>query len=206
MAFTSDANGRWSAPWIGWDRYGRFWEQAVRWSLAGRTDRGQGDLPFSVKVGHDETGLLVEAFYHGGDAPPAGALTATVSGPGGRPHEIVLEPLAPGHYRGVHAHAAPGDYVLSVALPTGERHGPLGYTIPAGHRREAPRPQANLALLDALAAGTGGRLNPDHAALRPSAGPVRRTPLLPFLLGLALAVYVLEIFVRQRAAARLPAG
>ena len=206
VVFTSDANGRWSAPWIGWGRYGRFWEQAVRWSLADRTGRGQGDPPFSVEIGHDETGLLVEAFYHGSDAPPAGPLTATVSGPSGRGHEIVLESLAPGQYRGVHAHAAPGDYILSVGLPKGERHGPVGYTVPARHRRETPRPQVNLALLEALAAGTGGRLDPDLTAFRPSAGPVRRTPLLPFLLGLALAVYVLEIFVRQRAAARLPAG
>lgn len=206
VAFTSDANGRWSAPWVAWGRYGRFWDRAVRWSLAGRTDRGQGVAPFSVESGHGETGLIVEAFYHGEAAPPAGAPTATVRGPDGRTDDVLLEPLAPGHYRGVHVSAAPGDYTLSVALPTGERRGPLGYTIPARQRSEAPQPQANLALLDALAAGTGGRLNPDPATLRPVAGPLRRTPLLPFLLGVALAVYVLEIFLRQRAAAGLPAN
>ena len=205
VAFTSDANGRWSAPWIAWGRYGRFWDRAIRWSLAGRTDRGQGTSPFSVEIGHDETGLIVEAFYHGEDAPPAGAPTATVRGPDGHAGNVVLEPLAPGHYRGVHTPAAPGDYTLSVALPTGERRGPLGYTIPARQRSEIPRPQTNLALLDALATGTGGRLNPDPATLRPVAGPLRRTPLLPALLGVALVVYVLEIFLRQRAAARLPA-
>lgn len=205
VAFTSDANGRWSAPWIDWGRYGQFWEQTVRWSFAngsgGARDAptGAASASCSVEVGHDDTGLIVEVFFYDSDAglPLNGAVTATVSGLLQPDTALVLEPVASGRYQGVLSGPAPGDYTLSVVLPTGEQLGPFGYTLPS-RPREAPRQQANLKLLDKLAVATGGALSPDPAALHPPAGPLRRRPLLPYLVGLAMVVYVLEVFFRRR--------
>jgi len=33
VAFTSDAEGRWSAAWLAWPEFGRFWTQVVRGAL-----------------------------------------------------------------------------------------------------------------------------------------------------------------------------
>jgi hypothetical protein len=33
LAFTSDAKSRWAAQWVGWNGFGPFWAQALRWTL-----------------------------------------------------------------------------------------------------------------------------------------------------------------------------
>jgi hypothetical protein len=39
LAFTSDAETRWAAQWLGWKGFGPFWAQAVRWTLK-KADNG----------------------------------------------------------------------------------------------------------------------------------------------------------------------
>ena len=193
IAFTSDANGRWSAPWVRWDRYSQFWNQTVRWSFP--QDKKEAP-PFSVEVGHDETGMLVEVFFYGAQEPD-GPTTVTITAPSGAATTFALERLAPGHYQGVYATTTPGDYTLDVALASGQRLGPLGYSLPALRPREAPQPQPNLALLETLATATGGSLSPDLTSLTTPLGQPEHRPLLPILIPLAMAIYFIELIVRR---------
>ena len=203
-AFTSDANGRWSAPWVGWDRYSQFWNQTVRWSFAREEqDEGNGQhaSPFAVEVGHNETGLLVEAFFYGTQesAQTDATLTATLTTPDGLTTRLLFERLAPGHYQGQYDTRTSGDYSLEGTLPGGERFGPLGYTLPRLRPREAPQPQPNLRLFETLAEATGGALNPELASLSPPLGPAEQLPLWPYLIPLAMALYLAELIVRRLA-------
>ena len=221
-AFTSDANGRWSAPWVGWDRYSQFWNQTVRWSFAreeGDERNGQHASPFSVEVGHNETGLLIEAFFYGTkEAAQADAtLTATLTAPDGMTTRLLFERLAPGHYQGKYDTRTSGDYSLEGTLPSGERFGPLGYTLPRLRPRETPQSQPNLRLFETLVEATGGVLNPELATLSPpqrvnvssntqayaghvySFGPAEQLLLWPYLIPLAMALYLVELMIRQRA-------
>ena len=201
-AFTSDANGRWSAPWVGWDRYSQFWNQTVRWSFAreeGDGRNGQYASPFSVEVGHNETGLLVEAFFYGTkeSVQTEATLAATLTAPDGTTTHLPFERLAPGHYQGKYDTRMSGDYSLEGTLPSGERFGPLGYTLPRLRPREAPQFQSNIRLFETLAEATGGALDPDLATLNPPLGPAEQLPLWPYLIPLAMALYLVELMIRR---------
>ena len=209
-AFTSDANGRWSASWVGWDRYSQFWNQTVRWTFAREEGDeptcpepcqrdGQRAAPFSIEVGHTETGLLVEAFFYGTKeaGQPDATLTATLTAPDGATSRLLFERLAPGHYQGAYATRMAGDYTLEGILPSGEQFGPLGYTLPRLQPREAPQPQPNLRLFETLVEATGGGLNSELATLSRPLGPAERLPLWPYLIPLAMALYLVELIGRS---------
>ena len=201
-AFTSDANGRWSAPWVVWNRYSQFWNQTVRWTFA-REERdepnGQHASPFSIEVGHTETGLLVEAFFYGTQesAQTDATLTATLTAPDGVTSRLLFERLAPGHYQGKYDTRVAGDYTLEGILPSGEQFGPLGYTLPRLQPREAPQPQPNLRLFETLVEATGGGLNPELATLSSPLGPAEQLPLWPYLIPLAMTLYLVELVIRR---------
>jgi Ca-activated chloride channel homolog len=193
VAFTSDANGRWSAPWVSWEGFSKFWSQTVRWCLP---EVKRKESHFSVELGHSETGLLVDLFSYGA-SEEGRAASAKVQGPSGSDAIVPLERLAPGHYQGGYPTTMPGDYRVEVILPTGEKLGPLGYTLPPRHSVETPQPQANLPLLETLARATGGSVSPDVATLVQPTGPPEQRPLLPYLIPLAMALYFVESLVRR---------
>jgi hypothetical protein len=108
-----------------------------------------------------------------------------------------LERIAPGHYQGLYATTVPGDYRVEVTLPTDEKLGPLGYTLPPRNSTEIPQSQPNLPLLEILARATGGRVNPDVASIAQPLGPPEQRPLLPYFIPLAMALYFVELLVRR---------
>lgn len=193
VAFTSDANGRWSAPWVGWEGFSQFWSQTVRWCLP---EVKRKESHFAVELGHNETGLLIDLFSYG-TSEEGRAASAKVSGPAASAGSFPLERLAPGHYQGVFATTTAGDYRVEVTLPSGEKLGPLGYTLPPRRAVETPQPQPNLPLLETLAQATGGSISPDVDALVQPVGPPEQQPLLPYLIPLAMAIYFVELLVRR---------
>ena len=196
VAFTSDANGRWSAAWIGWDGFSSFWEQVVRWS--GHTRR-EKQTDFAVELGHTKQGLVIDLFSHASQEHGRSA-SADLHLPGGTSHSLSLDRLAPGHYQAVYANPQPGDYRVELDLPSGDTLGPLGYTLPAPNPAgEVPQPEPNLALLESLAHTTGGSLNPDPDSVVHTPGPPQARPLLPYLLPLAVGLYLLELVIRRLA-------
>jgi Ca-activated chloride channel homolog len=201
VAFTSDANGRWSAPWVSWEGFAKFWEQAVRWTLPDGNKptekNGNSAQPqFSVELGHTNNGLVVDVFSYGASEEGRSAF-ARINGPGSADASLALQRLAPGHYQGVYQTTKVGDYRVDVTLPSGENLGPLGYTLPSQNAAEIPQPQPNTPLLEALASATGGAINPEPASLvLPVAEPEQHS-LLPYLIPLAMAVYFLELLMRR---------
>jgi Ca-activated chloride channel family protein len=198
VAFTSDANGRWSAPWVSWEGFSKFWAQVVRWCLP---ELKRQESHFSVELGHDERGLLIDVFSHGAQEEGR-TVAARVSGPrtkgaAGRETTVPLERLAPGHYQAAYAVTTPGDYRVEVILPTGEKLGPLGYTLPPQRSWETPQPQPNLELLETIARLTGGSLSPDISRVEQPVGPPEPQSFLPYLIPLAMILYFVELLVRR---------
>jgi hypothetical protein len=195
VAFTSDANGRWSAPWVGWEGFSKFWSQVVRWCLP---EVKRKESHFSAELGHNEAGLVIDVFSHG-TSEEGRTASATINGPADNDGTLPLERLAPGHYQGIFPTPQAGDYRVEVTLPSGEKIGPLGYTLPPRRIGETPQPQPNLPLLEALAQATGGSLNLDVSTLVQPTSPPEQQPLLPYLIPLAMAVYFIELLVRRMA-------
>lgn len=197
IAFTSDANGRWSAPWVSWEGFSKFWSQALQWCLPENREQ-QTATHFSATLGHNDAGLVVDLFSYG-TSEEGRAASARVQEPGGTSAALSLQRLAPGHYQGTYHTTKAGDYQVEVTSPPGERLGPFGYTLPPSHAAEVPQPQANLPLLEALARTTGGALNPDVSSLVQPVAPPEQNPLLPYLIPLAMVLYFLELLVRRTA-------
>jgi hypothetical protein len=195
MAFTSDANGRWSAPWVSWEGFSKFWSQALQWCLPENKEQ-QTETHFSATLGHSDAGLVVDLFSYG-TSEEGRAASARVQEPGGESASLSLQRLAPGHYQGTYRTTKAGDYQVEVTSPSGERLGPFGYTLPPPHIAEVPQPQPNLPLLEALARATDGALNPDVSSLVQPVAPPEQNPLLSYLIPLAMALYFLELLVRR---------
>jgi hypothetical protein len=196
VAFTSDANGRWSAPWISWEGFSRFWSQVVRWCFP--ENKHEKDTHFSVELGHNDNGLAIDVFSFGASEEGRNA-SAKINGPGNTDSTLPLERLAPGHYQGTLTNPQAGDYRIDVTVPSGEKIGPLGYTVPPRRTGETPQPQPNLPLLGALASATGGSINPNLATLVQPTSPPEQQPLLPYLIPLAIFLYFVELILRRLA-------
>ena len=98
----------------------------------------------------------------------------------------------------MYTNTQPGDYLVELSLPSGETLGPLGYTLPVLRQKgEVPQPQPNRALLETLAQTTGGSLNPDISSLMQPLSEPEQQPFLPYLIPLAMGIYLLELLVRR---------
>ncbi len=193
-AFTSDAKARWAAEWIAWPGYGKFWAEVAR-LLVRSADRP--DLSVHLR----ETGrqILVEAEAVALDGTFRNGLRPEVSlaaadGPGA---PVPMIQTGPGRYAAV-LDKPDADMAL-VAVSDGE-----GRPVSVGWTRSYPsefqRSGDGTALLAKLAAMTGGTFDgPPAEALRPALRPVEvRQSLTPWLLGLALILWPLDVWIRRR--------
>ena len=199
-AWTSDAKNRWAAPWITWDGFGPFWAQLVRSVLRRPLERG-AEIEITQLAGQIHVRLDVvddlDRFVNHAD----GVLNVVT------PHfdggEFPLHQTAPGRYEGAFPVQEPGGYLIHVALRSGEKQ------IVAQNRSFTVRETENVRWSEAdndplrqLAASTGGRYDPNPETLfQPSQDRFvwTRVPLDPYLLSLAVVLFVLDLFLRRGA-------
>lgn len=208
-AFTSDAHDRWAANWLEWPGYRQIWS-----GLARTIARPAGSSNFELMTSIDSDRLLITLRQVEGEEIETPALSPTmVSVPGvaylpdGRRVELRLRPTGPGAYSTELPATQSGHYV--VALTPRLTGGVVDLVIGGVSRRsgvEFRRLSSNLALLEAIADQTGGRLldarSPaganlfDRGGMPPSIGVV---PMWGPLLMLASLLFVLDVASRRLA-------
>jgi hypothetical protein len=120
---------------------------------------------------------------------------ATVVDPSGSAREVQLAQRAPGTYELDTRVDVPGVY--RVLFTQGSREEMAGFAIPDAAERHTVG--ANRALLDQLARDSGGReLRDITEAARPGTGPGPAIPLWPWLLGVAILLLPLDVYLRRR--------
>jgi Ca-activated chloride channel homolog len=191
VAFTTDADGRWSDRWLRWKEWSRLWNDVARWVVP----QGHGAQPrFALAY----RGGALEIDYSRFDEDPAGAVTARIATPDGHSAETPLERAAAGHYRGRFVTRLPGDYRVELRGSRGAiTETPLGFTVPSSATGEVPQREPNTALLETLARETGGEINPAQGRVEPAPTPQTRSPLAPLLLPIALVLFLIELIVRR---------
>ena len=199
MFFTSDVKNRWSADWVQWAGYGKFWSQLTRDVLRqlGSTtvffdgERQEGAAIFNLMLltegGNFRNGLVPELSLSIGQE----VRTANMS------------QIAPGQYQLIVpfkdqqpisatllAKSAISDEIVDMA---GSRSVFPGF--PAEYRFSGP----NLDLLSAVALSTGGLLDARaEEVFSPATDAAhKRFALWPILMILALIAYLVDIFVRR---------
>jgi hypothetical protein len=189
--FTSDAKPRWSADWIGWAGFDKFWTNVCR-DLLPHAQAGEAVVDFD-----SASGDLVADYRLGRGVPEPAAVPAIfVIGPDGFQKPIPVKKVAAGTFRG--------------RLQIGPRQG-LFRVRPVADSRAFPeaglyRPEAELAdygsnesLLKQVAEFTGGRFQPSPKAVFEGGSRVIHSSmsLWPGLLALAVVLSLAELVLRK---------
>ncbi len=198
LAVTTDASGRWSAPWISGGVFGQVWDRLFTWMTPESTEAQNFDVALGYRGGRLEIKLTD---YGANPEREANLVSAIVSGPGGVKNEQTLSEESPGELSGsVEAPRAGTYYITLKSTPNSKERTfpPLAYTVSAAAFAETPRPDPNYGLLEHLSSATAGRLNPnpDEVAL---ARPMleRRAPLSAWPIAAAIFLLIAEALIRR---------
>lgn len=198
-AFTSDAH-HWAAPWLGWEGYGEFWTRLVRTmsrSAGGRAFSGSS----AIRAGRMK--LRVDALGEDGKPLDAVVMPATIFTPSGTQIGVALAQTAPGVYEGEAQVTESGTHVTIVKpVSGGKQLAPVVLGAESGGGVELRSLRSNSALLDRVAAATGGRVRtliPDRS-LFDRDGVIPQEAVLPLwktLLLWAIGMLLLDIGTRR---------
>ena len=199
VAFTSDAEARWSREMVSWRMFRKFWVQVLRWAM-----RERSDSYYLVRVGEGRNRRYLELEIF---SPLEDDVSFRAAFPGGREKDKVivnLHQVAPNTYRSEIATLLPlGGSVVVEKMENGEvtdrKEVPLirRAAPPASPLETAPLGN-NEELLEGLAAVSGGRLNPgtDELVFRPEVAPVTKN-LLAWLMPFIFAFLLADVAVRK---------
>lgn len=197
--FTSDVKNRWSADWVQWEGYGKFWSQLTRSvtkQLGSTTVFFSGDRENEAAVFN--LTLLTEGGSYRNSLSPK--LRVTV---GQEESSVDMSQISPGQYRLVVPFI--GQEAISATLEAGEDISSevvdmagsraIFPGFPAEYRFSEP----NLELLSVVASSTGGELGARAEEIFTPSGDTaqKRFALWPVLMTLALISFLLDIFVRR---------
>ncbi|MDP9352485.1 MAG: VWA domain-containing protein, partial [Chloroflexota bacterium] len=203
VAWTSDAQSRWSRNWIGTPEYVRLWSQAVGWTLA----RASENVQVQVSQSAGEARIEVDALQPDGTYLNDARAQAGVVSPSGDVTEVPLTQVAPGRYEAVAPATEPGAYITSVSLSAdGEvlQAPTTGFAV--GYSPEYRALGPNAAAMSRVAALTGGReLTAPAEVWRNDLPAVMSSRSLTWpLLLLALLLLPVEVAVRRLKLTNLP--
>ena len=199
MAFTSDAKNRWANLWLDWEGFGRFWAQQVRETLR-RHERNE--LGFEVERTGDEVVVTLEAIDEEGRFRNRLHVDVEMTGSEGERSRTKLGQVAPGVYEARFKVAASQDapYVFRWLAPELEgedltRAQGVFFPYPDEERFYPP----DTDLLKTLSDLTGGKYDPEISDIYAPYDDrtTRPTPLTPFLIGLALLLYIFDVAMRR---------
>lgn len=192
IAYTSDANGRWSTHWAQWDKYRQFWNDIFS-SLVG--DSGSGDAKYDLRYYFEGADLALDFAVYSGQLK--GDITAQVTGPDGTPILVGFDPIASGHFKGVVRDLRAGRYDITIRLGP-KAISTVAVNVPGDLFGERKGRGFNRPLLEEVAAATGGRVNPSSADVTKWNKPRKsKQPLDTLFLSLGLTFLLLEILIRQ---------
>jgi uncharacterized membrane protein len=198
VAWTSDGGELWGAQWRDWEQSSVFWAQTLGYLFP---DPAQGPLTAHIDDRGDGPVLVAEARTDDDTPLDLADVGARIEGPHGEEMDVRLQQVAPGQYTAPLPADAAGTYTIHLALQKGEQQleASTGWTQP--YAAEFAK-QPNRALLERIAAATGGRVlgSADDVATK-SDGVSSTNAWWPWLVSAALLLWPLEIALRRRSGA-----
>ena len=216
VAYTSDANARWSSDWVSWSEFSQFWGSVFKWTVPG--PQGQ-ILHVQTTVAAGQAHIVVDAVGRDGGLINEATTTATIAGPGtlarssapGAPTvsgksapeltTIALTQAAPGQYVADVPATSQGNYLVQISQATAGQTKPSlqahGFTVP--YPVEFSAQPGNPGLLRDLATATSGRvfdqpaMSFDHNLRRVDS----ELPIWPYLIAILIPLFFLDVAVRR---------
>jgi Ca-activated chloride channel family protein len=118
VAWTSDARQRWSAGWLPWSGYSKFWAQAVRWSMRGSTS---GDLQTNVTIDRGRGKVTIEAVDEKGNFLNFLSPKARLVPPDYKGRDLALDQVGPGRYEADFDARQLGTYLVNIRTQRGDK-------------------------------------------------------------------------------------
>ena len=197
VAFTSDAKARWARDWMAWEKYRKFWSQAVR-SVLRTVPRSPYAVSAEIEGGKGR--VTVDAVDAEGKFVHTLRFTGSVTSPAGEKSELSFRQVGPGRYEAEFDADEVGVYAVAGSFEGA--HGEKGFLsqgIPLAYAAEYRDLKTNETLLDQIHERTGGRrIKADtevYAPLPLASGMAK--PLWPLLLMLLLALWPIDVFIRR---------
>jgi Ca-activated chloride channel homolog len=209
-AWTSDVAPRWSAAWLRWPSFAKFWAQVTRATMR---RRATNQFPLRATLDGDLVTMSVDAV--GADDRFLAGLDGSVAvtavpprGPARPPRRIPLAETAPGHYEATFRADLPSGALLlqgtltRAGAPVGEATGRLALPFAPELRPRVPDDTDaahGLGSLEAVAARTGGRVltNPVDVLAPGTDHRETRQPLRTPVLLVAMGLFVLDVLLRR---------
>ena len=202
VAFTSDANGRWSLPWLSWEGFSRFWSDLIE-QIEHAPDKNSSQVEFDLRtsVNRGSLNLDLSVFDEKLRTGAAPKITAEVILPSGistgEKRIISFLPEKRGRFKSTLESARPGDFKVQIIY--GNQKLPLiGLSLDGGLFGEAPGKGINRTSLSELAGISGGIINPKPEQVARST-KISETikHLFPPLVVIAFLLLMIEIFLRE---------
>jgi uncharacterized membrane protein len=223
-AWTSDVKPRWSADWIRWPGFTKFWAQVARTTMR---RRAASHLPLTAALSGDTVSVSIDAVggddrfmtgldgsleivtaraRDGGAADGGDGRGGAGAAAGADKRTVALPETAPGRYEASFAidPGQPGALLMRATLlrggyPVADAAGRLAIPFAPELRPRLPGPSDGRALLAAIAARTGGHEIASAAPLL-TPGTDHRTTLQPLrtpVLLATLALFLLDVLLRR---------
>lgn len=195
VAWTSDVEARWSAGWIDWEGFSRFWATTVS-----ETFPGDAGTSFDLAATASATGLRLGVEVP--DTLPADVTAvATVTGPDMVREEVVLDRASLTAFQAEVGGDREGVYAVTATLRRGDEElGRAATTAIRSYSAEYAPGEADDALLDEAVRVAGGALDPDPSSLFDPAGlpaGAASRELWPWLALLALVLAPVDVGLRR---------
>jgi hypothetical protein len=192
VAWTSDAQGRWTAALLAWPSANRFFGDLVRYSLPQSADPA---LQVETQVQGDHTHLLVTSPGSSGEAVSVGAVTPDLSDT-----TLALSSTGPGRFEGDLRTDQVGSYLLHITDSVGgtvKHASTIGLVVP--YSPEYHSLGTDTATLSAIARAGGGVLLTDaSSAFNVPVPPVHAVlPIGELLLVLAILLFPIDVALRR---------
>ncbi|MBN8550459.1 MAG: VWA domain-containing protein [Deltaproteobacteria bacterium] len=193
LAFTSDANGRWSSGWVPWPKFFTFWSELLDSVRQSNLDSQNIRFDLRYVVEHGMLTLDLSIFSE----KPPGGVHATLAMPDGAAREIEFANISPGHYRTRVSDISAGKYTFNGVVD-GKKLTPVAFALQGSLFGERRGEGYNMPLLYALADGTGGKINPNAQDIKSQVYKhIERQDLTTWFLATGLLVFLLEILLRE---------
>ncbi len=189
VAWTSDVKPAWSADWISWENFGKFWGQVVNWTLP-TEDSAKFDLIVSSQGGNGQ--IVIET-----QQSSSVTFVVQVAGPNGSSQSVEMEQESSTRYIGNFHKTDSGSYIVTAIHNDDQSR--QTETISLSYPAEYAEFGVNQALLKQLAEDTGGIYESTATQIAAPAGvPIeQRVSLSSMLLIIAVGMFVLEMILRR---------
>ncbi|PKM49490.1 MAG: von willebrand factor type A [Firmicutes bacterium HGW-Firmicutes-7] len=111
IAWTSDANGLWTAKWLTWDQSPSFWTNLISWMVQQDMDK-----KYTATTSYEGGEGVITVKSLGEEAVSAAEISGILVTPEGTETEVILEATAPGTYTGSFEASGEGVYMINMLL------------------------------------------------------------------------------------------